>query len=163
MEKVARRTWNPVLVRTLRIALTTVVLIVLVVFFGVLAYVTLTPLPHAVGQATGNTDPGSSIKFYLDRPNIREAIQELGGNLLLLAPLGALLPLLGGRMRNWFVVTLTCAVVSLVIETVQGVFLVGRAFDIDDVILNTAGALLAYLLVGRRLARVLRPRRRRRA
>jgi glycopeptide antibiotics resistance protein len=28
----------------------------------------------------------------------------------------------------------------------------GRAFDVDDVILNTSGALLGYLLLGRRFA-----------
>lgn len=36
----------------------------------------------------------------------------------------------------------------------------GRAFDIDDVILNCTGALLGYLLLGRRLGRAVHPRRR---
>lgn len=159
MEKVKERGPVPLLVRVLRIALTLVVAVMIVVFLGVLAYVTLTPIPGAAGQAGGNTQPGWSIRFYLDRPDVRAAIRELGGNLLLLTPLGALLPLLGRRMRNWLTVTLLCAAVSLLIETVQGVFVVGRAFDVDDAILNTAGALLAYLLVGRRLGRLSAPRR----
>jgi hypothetical protein len=33
----------------------------------------------------------------------------------------------------------------------------GRAFDVDDVILNTVGALLGYLLLGHRLAAALHP------
>jgi hypothetical protein len=35
----------------------------------------------------------------------------------------------------------------------------GRAFDVDDVILNTVGALLGYLLLGHRLAAALHPDR----
>lgn len=153
---------RPVLFRVLRIAVTTLAAVVIVVFLGVLAYVTLTPLPHAVGEAGGNTHPGWSIHQYLDRPDIRAVIRQLGGNVLLLSPLGALLPVVGRRFRNWFVVTVMCAALSLVIEAVQGVFIVGRAFDIDDVILNTAGGLLAYAFVGRFLGRIVPALRRRR-
>lgn len=162
MAKVRVTGLRPVLFRVLRIAITTLAAIVIVVFLGVLAYVTLTPLPHAVGQAGGNTHPGWSIRQYLDRADIRAAITQLGGNVLLLAPLGALLPVVGRRFRHWYVVTGVCAVVSLVIEGVQGVFIVGRAFDIDDVMLNTLGGLLAYAFVGRFLARIVPERRRRR-
>ena len=54
---------------------------------------------------------------------------------------------------------LTMLVMSLV-ELVQGAVVPGRAFDIDDVILNTTGALVGYLLLGRRLGRAVHPRRR---
>ena len=47
----------------------------------------------------------------------------------------------------------------LLVETAQGMIVEGRAFDIDDVILNTSGALIGYLLIGRRLGRALHPRR----
>jgi len=155
----ASRRLGPALLRVLRIAVWIVAAVLIAVFLGVLAYVTLTPLPEATGQAGGNTHPGWSIRLYLDQPDVRTAIKELGGNLLLLTPLGALLPLLGRRLRHWIPVVLLSAAVSLVIEVVQGLFIVGRAFDIDDVILNTAGALLAYLLVGRRLGALsARPR-----
>ena len=139
--------------RALRIALWVIAAAAVVVFLGVLAYVTLTPLPGATAQATGNTHPGWSIRFYLDNPDIRSVIIELGGNLLLLAPLGVLLPLLDPRLQHWYTVTLVCAVISAGIEVFQGLFVVGRAFDIDDLILNTVGALLAYLVIGRRLGR----------
>ncbi|WP_327417995.1 VanZ family protein [Streptomyces sp. NBC_01233] len=46
------------------------------------------------------------------------------------------------------------------VELTQGALVTGRVFDIDDVILNTAGALLGYLLIGRRLGRAVHPRRR---
>ncbi|MFC9398645.1 VanZ family protein, partial [Streptomyces sp. NPDC057027] len=52
------------------------------------------------------------------------------------------------------------AAAMLLVELVQGALGTGRAFDIDDVLLNTTGALLDYVLVGRRLGRAVRPRTR---
>lgn len=151
MTKTRSRGMKTALLRTLRVALWVVAAAAVVVFLGVLSYVTLTPLPDATGQAHGNTHPGWSISLYLDQPDIRSVIIQLGGNLLLLAPLGALLPLLDRRLQHWYTVTLLCAFLSACIEVFQGVFIVGRAFDIDDFILNTVGALLAYMIVGCRL------------
>jgi glycopeptide antibiotics resistance protein len=50
-------------------------------------------------------------------------------------------------------ILLAVGLVSLGIETVQGTMIAGRAFDADDVILNTIGAVVAYLLVGRSVSR----------
>jgi glycopeptide antibiotics resistance protein len=47
----------------------------------------------------------------------------------------------------------------LLVEFAQGALITGRAFDIDDVILNTSGALVGYLLLGRRLGRVVHARK----
>lgn len=44
-------------------------------------------------------------------------------------------------------------VVMVFIELVQGALVEGRAFDVDDVLLNTSGALLGYLVLGRRMGR----------
>jgi glycopeptide antibiotics resistance protein len=51
-------------------------------------------------------------------------------------------------------VLLLTATVMLLVEMAQGALVTGRAFDVDDVILNTSGALVGYLLLGRRLGRV---------
>jgi hypothetical protein len=53
---------------------------------------------------------------------------------------------------------LTVVVMALV-ELAQGAIVAGRAFDVDDVILNTTGALIGYVLLGRRLGRAWRRRR----
>lgn len=50
------------------------------------------------------------------------------------------------------------AVVMLLVESAQGVLVTGRAFDVDDVILNTTGALIGYLLLGRRMSRTVHAR-----
>jgi glycopeptide antibiotics resistance protein len=116
---------------------------------------TLTPV-HDNGQAVGNTHPGRTLRFYLDRPSVKEAALEIGGNLALLAPLGILLPVVFTRLRGPLRLAIVCGLISLVIETVQGNLISGRAFDADDVILNTLGVVLAYLLFGRWLARLVR-------
>ncbi|MFI1383263.1 VanZ family protein [Embleya sp. NPDC020886] len=134
----------------------------LVAFALVLARVTLTPQPDSQDLVTGNTDPGNSIRSYLDRPEVRDAIRQIGGNLVLCTPLGVLLPVVSARLRGPLRILLAVGVPMLVVEAVQGLFVVGRAFDIDDVILNASGAVLAYLFLGRHLAARVHPRRTRR-
>ena len=56
-------------------------------------------------------------------------------------------------------ILLLTATVMLLVEFAQGALVTGRAFDIDDVILNTTGALIGYLLLGRRLSRAVHARR----
>ncbi|MFI0372522.1 VanZ family protein [Actinomadura sp. 1N219] len=124
------------------------------VFFYFAFKLTLTPVRDR-GQAGGNTDPGRSLRFYLDRPT-KDAAFQMGGNLMLLMPLGVLLPLVWTTLRGPVRLVLLTAVLSLAIETVQGAFVIGRAFDVDDVILNVIGVLIGYLLLGRRLSKTLR-------
>lgn len=116
---------------------------------------TFTPVDDG-GQAVGNTDVGNSIRFYLDRPSIKEAARQIGGNLVLLAPLGVLLPVVFVRLHGLGRIAVVAFVVSLAVETIQGTLVAGRAFDIDDVVLNVTGVLLAYLLVGRKVATLVR-------
>ncbi|REE95115.1 VanZ family protein [Thermomonospora umbrina] len=127
---------------------------VLGVFSYYAARLTLSPVEDN-GQAGGNTDPGDSLRFYLDRPG-PDALRQLGGNLALLAPLGVLLPVVFTRLRGPLRLALIGALLSLAIETVQGAVVLGRAFDVDDVILNTAGVVLAYLVAGRWISRLVR-------
>ncbi|MFD0904786.1 VanZ family protein [Actinomadura sediminis] len=140
------------------LALRAVVVVTALGLLGAFCYVafrlTLTPVRDE-GQAGANFRPGDSLRFYLDRPT-GEALFQLGGNLALFAPLGVLLPLVAKRLRGPVRLAVLTGMFSLAVELVQGAFVVGRAFDIDDVLLNVAGAVLAYLIVGRRLSRSLR-------
>ena len=141
------------------VALRALAVLAAVVALGLFSYwayrVTLTPI-HDRGQATGNTHPGRTLRFYLDRPSVKEALVQIGGNLVLLAPLGILLPVIFTWLRTVVRITAAAVVIALVIEASQGALIAGRAFDADDVILNTIGVLLAYLLAGRRVARLVR-------
>lgn len=147
------RAGRPVLSRFVRVIWVVAALAAMAVVVVLVARFTLRPVPGARPDVHSNTDPGATLKLYLDRPSIKAALLEIGGNLALLAPLGMLLPVLFARMRRVLWLALAVGLVSLTIETAQGLLIAGRSFDVDDVILNTAGALLAYLLIGRRLGR----------
>ncbi|MFJ8106116.1 VanZ family protein [Streptomyces sp. NPDC096132] len=130
-------------------------------FAVVLARLTLEPSPASEALVHSNLRPGRSLRAYLDQPALRDAVKQIGGNLLLGVPFGILVPVLAPQARGVLRVLLLTASVMLLVEFAQGALVTGRAFDIDDVILNTAGALIGYLLLGRRVSRAVHAPRRR--
>ncbi|MFE5243841.1 MULTISPECIES: VanZ family protein [unclassified Streptomyces] len=124
----------------------------LVAFSVVLAKVTLTPSPASEGIVTSNLRPGRSLRQYAEDYTFLAACKQAGGNLLLGAPFGVLLPIMVPRRLRMFRMIVLTVLVIAVVELAQGALVAGRAFDIDDVILNTTGALLGYLLLGRRIS-----------
>ncbi|PAZ10201.1 hypothetical protein CLM62_42930 [Streptomyces sp. SA15] len=128
---------------------------VMVAFAVVLARLTLQPSPASEALTHTNMRPGRSLRAYLDQPALRDAVKQIGGNLLLGVPFGILVPVLAPRARGILRVLLLTAFVMLLVEFAQGALVTGRAFDIDDVILNTTGALVGYLLLGRRISRAV--------
>ncbi|GAB2865389.1 hypothetical protein GCM10022221_76990 [Actinocorallia aurea] len=155
-----RRKSRGLLRRTFRFLTAVVTLAALVVFFYWAYRFTLTPVPDPNGWAIGNGEPGKTLRFYLDRPSVKEAVHAIGGNLALLAPLGLMLPILFSRLRGPLRLTIVGACLSFCIEIVQHYFVAGRTFDVDDIILNSVGVLLAYLLIGKRASRLIHGRKR---
>ncbi|MFI6273871.1 VanZ family protein [Streptomyces sp. NPDC050988] len=133
----------------------------MVAFAAALAQITLQPSPASEALTHSNLHPGRSLRAYLDQPELRDAFKQIGGNLVLGIPFGVLLPVLVPKARGILRVLLLTAAVMMMVELVQGAVVTGRAFDVDDVILNTSGALVGYLLLGRRLNRAVHPRKRR--
>jgi glycopeptide antibiotics resistance protein len=70
---------------------------------------------------------------------------EFGANILLFVPLGVLLAIMAPRRRH--IIAPVGFLVSLSIESVQGVLLEGRTASVFDIVANTAGACLGLLLV----------------
>ncbi|OAR27600.1 hypothetical protein A8W25_05085 [Streptomyces sp. ERV7] len=136
-----------------RVLIMVVAIAALVAFSVVLAELTLTPSPASRDIAGSNLRPGHSLRQYAHDYTFLAACRQVGGNLLLGAPFGLILPVLVRRRLRAVRVLLYTVVVMVFIELTQGALVEGRAFDVDDVILNTSGALLAYLLLGRRLGR----------
>ncbi|HEV7626503.1 MAG TPA: VanZ family protein [Streptomyces sp.] len=134
--------------------------IAMVGFAVLLSKLTLGPSAASESLTHSNLRPGDSIRNYLSQPAIRDTVKQLGGNIVLGMPFGALLPALVPRTRGLLRVMVATALVMLLVELIQGAVVTGRAFDIDDVILNTTGAMLGYLIIGRRLGRAVHPRRR---
>ncbi|MFE6070119.1 VanZ family protein [Streptomyces sp. NPDC056525] len=146
--------------RFVRVLVTLTALAGMVAFAVVLARLTLEASPASVPLTHSNLTPGRSIENYLNQPGFVDTVKQLGGNIALGVPFGILLPLLSLKARGFLRVALITAATMLLVELVQGALVTGRAFDIDDVLLNTTGALLGYMLVGRRLGRIVRPRTR---
>ncbi|MFE4536456.1 VanZ family protein [Streptomyces scopuliridis] len=137
----------------MRILIVTVALVALAGFAAVLAELTLTPSPASEEIAGANLSPGHSLRQYAEDYTFLAACKQIGGNLLMGAPFGLILPVLvPRRLRMVRVVALT-VVVMVLVELAQGAVVRGRAFDVDDVILNTGGAVIAYVVVGRVIGR----------
>jgi glycopeptide antibiotics resistance protein len=126
----------------------------MVAFAVVLAKLTLEPSPASTSLVHTNLHPGRSIRAYMEQPALRDTVKQIGGNILLGVPFGVLVPVVAPRARGLLRVLLLTAVVMLLVEFAQGALVNGRAFDIDDVILNTTGALIGWLLLGRRMGKV---------
>ncbi|MCP9212846.1 VanZ family protein [Streptomyces sp. NEAU-Y11] len=143
-----------------RVVVLLLAFVCMVGFAVALAGATLVPSPGSSDLVHTNMRPGASLRAYLDQPAFQDTVKQIGGNVLLGAPFGVLLPMLMPRARGAVRVVLVTGLVMVMVETAQGLIVEGRAFDVDDVILNTSGALLGYVLIGRLLGRALHPRRR---
>ncbi|MFF5785379.1 VanZ family protein [Streptomyces sp. NPDC012693] len=113
------------------------------------AWVSLRPRDVAWVTAP-NTVPLNGLRADLAL-GATEAARLIGEGLLLLAPLGVLLPMADGRLNvsHWasFVRTTAAgALVSLGVELLQTA-VPGQVVDVDSILLNTAGVALAHLLL----------------
>ncbi|MFG1617263.1 VanZ family protein [Nonomuraea wenchangensis] len=68
---------------------------------------------------------------------------QVGGNLLVFAALGALLPVRTAAMASAGRVAAVAAAFSVLVEVLQLVLDLGRFSSVDDVLLNTAGAMIS--------------------
>lgn len=94
----------------------------------------LTPLKTIVGYIENYRSFGLSIILI-----------NLAGNILAFMPLGFLLPLVFKRTGRMIVIIRVTLLTSTLAEIFQYIFNVG-GLDIDDVLLNTIGGVLGYLL-----------------
>ncbi|MER5711235.1 VanZ family protein [Streptomyces sp. NPDC002122] len=112
------------------------------------AWVSLRPRDVAWVTAP-NTIPLAGLRADLALGGA-EAARLIAEGLLLLAPLGLLLPMADGRLdvSRWASLARTTAagaLVSLAVELLQTA-VPGQVVDVDSVLLNTAGVALAHVL-----------------
>jgi glycopeptide antibiotics resistance protein len=99
------------------------------------------PLPGQVVH--GNLIPFHTLAIYLDNLGSWFWIRNALGNIALLLPLGLLGPIVLPALDRWWRIALVALLVSTSIELMQ-LAVPDRSADIDDVIVNVAGALLGY-------------------
>lgn len=83
--------------------------------------------------------------YYRKQVGFQAMFLNIYGNVICFLPFGAILPVLNKRCRNLIVITLLSFEFSLLVETVQLITKVGT-FDVDDLLLNTIGGILGYLI-----------------
>jgi len=95
-----------------------------------------------------NLVPLYTIKKYIihyDHFNPDIWFKNLFGNIVLFIPIGIFLPLFNKKYLNVFRLTFITILLIAAVELIQMLTRVG-SFDIDDIILNTFGALLGLLM-----------------
>ena len=143
----------------------------LVVYLGVVAAITIVPTHLSrIGSPDANRINvipfGYSFKCFRDAYrtyyDLRAfCLRNTLGNIALFLPLGILLPFVSNCFRRFKQLLLFALCLSVGIEATQfALRFVGntRSADIDDVILNTLGACLGFLLNRYVLLRIASPR-----
>jgi glycopeptide antibiotics resistance protein len=123
---------------------------------------TLEPAHALPGQVVDdNLVPFQTLGIYLNNLGSEFWMRNLFGNLALLLPIGLLGPIALPALDRWWRIALLALLVSTAIELTQ-LAVPDRSADIDDVIVNVAGALLGFALLTvvrlvRRTSRVGKP------
>lgn len=82
---------------------------------------------------------------YRDQLGTFAVVTNLLGNVVGFVPFGFILPVIFNNARNGLLIVISGFTLSLCVETIQLVTKVG-SFDVDDLLLNTLGAFIGYLL-----------------
>ena len=100
-------------------------------------------------QQNMNLEPFHTIKLFwnvLDWEEYRSlAVINLGGNIIMLIPLGFFLPVLWKSLQKWWKTWMMTLGIMLAVEVAQ-LFTLRGSFDVDDLILNLLGAAIGYLI-----------------
>ena len=81
---------------------------------------------------------------YRNQLGIFSAFSNLAGNILIFIPFGFFMPV-ACIHRNIFATTIEAFMLSLAIEVIQLITKVG-CFDVDDLLLNTLGGVIGYII-----------------
>lgn len=95
-----------------------------------------------------NLEPFKEIRrfwTYRETLGFKAVFLNLAGNVLGFVPFGAILPVINSRCRSFLKIFLLSFEFSFIVESIQLVFKVG-SFDVDDILLNTLGGILGYLV-----------------
>lgn len=82
---------------------------------------------------------------YRSELGVESFIVNFFGNIFAFSPFGFVLPIISPKNRKFIHVFLLSFELSLSIEIIQLLFKVG-CFDVDDMLLNTIGGILGYIL-----------------
>lgn len=140
------RLWGGARVRCRRRALWALLLYYLCILSVLLFFGGLFHVDRGYGGAV-NLEPFHTIcnyVIYYRRTGSFVSVANLLGNVVILIPLGVLLPVMFRPMRHFWTFLPLAALTACGVEYVQWLTATGTA-DVDDSILNFAGAALGYI------------------
>ena len=128
-----------------------ILLLLFVAFCGSMAAATLTPPDFDLWRVMRYGYHGSffsrSTVIWVVSQEIVRALRYIPlffwGNVIMFAPFG-FLPAVLWRGSRWYKALAIAVGVTVTIESWQ--FFIGRTFDVDDLLLNSVGAMLGWLL-----------------
>jgi len=82
---------------------------------------------------------------YREQLGMKAFMLNIVGNVVGFMPCGFFLPVVSRRGKRWYNCIFICFSFSLFIEVTQLCFQVG-SFDVDDILLNTTGGVLGYIV-----------------
>lgn len=127
-------------------ARTHVVRFLFIAYLAAVAYLTLSPSGAYIEQGGVNLIPFSSVEFAV-LSGSEVARQLIVLNIVMFLPMGVFLPwVFPRRINRLYKAAILCALITLLIECLQMILPGGRAFDIDDILMNTFGGCVGYAL-----------------
>lgn len=102
------------------------------------------------GAAGFNLQPFGTLRRYIwvlrhsqSQAQLRHAVVNLVGNVVMFVPLGLLLPALWQRLRRFWIFLLWLTAIILAVELLQLLSGLGSC-DVDDLLLNVCGGSLGF-------------------
>lgn len=93
-----------------------------------------------------NIVPFRTIFKFLTRSDLKDVLVNIIGNIAAFVPMGFLLPIAFGKLKEFLRVLFVVLVATLSIEIFQYISGTGVS-DIDDVILNVLGGVMGYFMM----------------
>lgn len=81
--------------------------------------------------------------MHRDILGYKAVVLNIFGNVVAFMPFGFILPEVWDQLNRWYTITVLGFLFSLSVETAQLLSRVG-SFDVDDLLLNTIGAMIGY-------------------
>lgn len=137
--------------------------VLFLLYLGLLVYFMF--FAESFGREQTQRDYAYNLELFKEIRRFYTYRQKLGfeafflnviGNVIGFMPCGFFLPIVSRRGRRWYNAILLCFALSLCIEVTQLVCKVG-SFDVDDLLLNTLGGAIGYMI--NRIVQKIRIRR----
>lgn len=132
-----------------KIIWTAIFFVYLIVLFYLLLLEDRSVLLGAGGEKiySYNLIPFREIYRFLtnaDVVGLKASLYNILGNIGIFIPLGILFPYVNHRKDRWISIIVYGFFISFLIESIQLILAIG-SFDVDDLILNTLGAMIGYM------------------